>query len=367
MRSISLVRTGPKTIQTEALRELPYLSEILSAWDIPIGESRISLLETGASVEEHVDVEFYWKHRLRIHIVVQSNPDATFGCDGHVLHLPEGQVWVSNNWAPHWIANRGITDRIHVVIDTVGSPLVWQWIADGWSSDQNIPCPSTDSLPLFVPFPSSQSIRLEQSTWGRVRTPSEVQEMVSDIIADATSTSLKIQHSLQCFVQDWRWLYHHYGDSQRQQYLTLVHRLLDDLPEIIMPNGVRTHQIISRQIGASLLISPIISELIVLVDMPQHEIHSIIHHMRQQTAHPIYIEHYDAIFEKDTEYKIIERLNQNLKSLDGEYWINLSLSNLRTPIVLLTTMTTEKIEYYPRVPTQIIHPSQQLQYNIPTS
>ena len=100
----------------------------------PIGESRVSILEPGAAIETHVDVDYYWKHRLRVHIVLQTNPHALFGCDEHVPSLPAGQMWVSNNWAPHWIANNGTANRIHVVIDTVGSPTLWEWITQGWNS-----------------------------------------------------------------------------------------------------------------------------------------------------------------------------------------------------------------------------------------
>lgn len=352
MRSVSLVKIERQPIETPALTHLPYLKELLSSWELPVGESRISLLETGATVEEHVDVEFYWKHRLRIHIVVQSNLDALFGCDGDVLHLPEGQVWVSNNWAPHWISNRGNTDRIHIVIDTVGSPIVWRWIKEGWHTSHNFPCPSTDSLPLFEPKNHDQSMCLEPSKWGQVRSPVEVQEIVDDILVDATTPYHESQSLLKQFVRDWRWLYHSYENSHRSHYLNLLERLLHHLPEHIMPNGLRAHQILTRQIGASLFPSPIIAEEMTLIDVTPNERHPFIEQLAQDHPFPIYLENYDEEFHVSRDYTIVERLTLSLRSLDAKHWIDLPISELAQPIIVLRPPPTSDIESSPRPPNQ---------------
>ena len=354
MRSVSLVKIGPTCSHTDAFDELPYLKELLGAWGLPIGESRISLLETGGTVDEHVDVEFYWKHRLRIHIVVQSNSSASFGCDGHVLNLPEGQVWVSNNWAPHWIANHGTTDRIHVVVDTVGSPIIWQWIATGWTTGQHTPYPTNEHLPLFECTLNNQPIRLEQSEWGQVRTPTEVQEIIVDMLAEAPGLSSTTEQHLKRFVQNWRWLYHSYSHSHRTRYLDLVETLITQLPNAIMPNGITMEQIVVRQIGAGLLISPIISEVIVLINMTSEEIQSNVYQLSQQKTCPIYIEEYDDTFKADTGYTLVESLNRHLQSIQGQRWIDLPLLNSYNPIIVVTVLSAENLKHYPRVPSRIL-------------
>ena len=94
MELIPLVEFNPHTVSpNEVFNDLPYLQKLLSNWDIAIGSSRVSKLRSQGQVPRHVDVEYYWKHRLRIHIVVQTNPQALFGCGEHIVHLPAGEVW----------------------------------------------------------------------------------------------------------------------------------------------------------------------------------------------------------------------------------------------------------------------------------
>jgi len=54
---------------------------------------------------------------LRMHIPVCTNADVDFFLDGHPIEMNEGECWYLDLSLPHWVKNRGATDRIHLVID----------------------------------------------------------------------------------------------------------------------------------------------------------------------------------------------------------------------------------------------------------
>src|SRR5262249_48305401 len=56
------------------------------------------------------------------HVVVATNPGVEFVLNGTPVPLAEGECWYLRLSDPHAVANRGTTDRIHLVIDAVVDP-----------------------------------------------------------------------------------------------------------------------------------------------------------------------------------------------------------------------------------------------------
>ena len=265
LRSIPLVEwTHGKPSWCSAIDLLPILKHILHAWDAPIGESRVSVLQPGAKVEEHVDIDYYWKHRFRVHLILQTNTDALFGCDGQVLSLPAGQVWVSNNWAPHWIANNGTSDRIHIVIDTLGSPLLQKWINDGWKSTSSTPQPMSDALGSLPHRENEKRPPLETFSKGTFRTVGEVQEIISDCLNDIAglthaSELERCRTMLTMFSQEWRQIQQSppaHSPAQQYRLQACLEGLLRNIPNPQLWNGLDLHTVLQVQIGTPLYRSP---------------------------------------------------------------------------------------------------------------
>ena len=59
---------------TDALDRCAYIKEIMAELNSTWGRSRLMGLDPGAVVPEHVDVHYYWRTHLRIHIPVITNP-----------------------------------------------------------------------------------------------------------------------------------------------------------------------------------------------------------------------------------------------------------------------------------------------------
>src|SRR5688500_3808772 len=86
---------------TEPLKRLPYVMELMGELDGVWGRSRLMALAAGAVVPEHIDVHYYWRTHLRIHIPVITNPGVQFTCNGETIHMKAGDCWVFDSFALH--------------------------------------------------------------------------------------------------------------------------------------------------------------------------------------------------------------------------------------------------------------------------
>lgn len=78
-------------------------------------------LPAGKSIGRHIDAnpigeKFNRCHR--IHIPIFTNPDCLFEIGGEVKNMKEGEIWeISNVKMQHSVQNKGVSDRIHLMID----------------------------------------------------------------------------------------------------------------------------------------------------------------------------------------------------------------------------------------------------------
>lgn len=115
---------------TDALRQCPYIMEILADLGAVWGRSRLMGLAPASVVPEHVDVGYYWRTHIRIHIPVITNPGVAFSCDKDTVHMAPGECWLFDSFCLHDVRNDGDAKRIHLVLDTVGGEKLWAMIAD---------------------------------------------------------------------------------------------------------------------------------------------------------------------------------------------------------------------------------------------
>ena len=62
----------------------------------------------------------------RLHIPVTTNPDVEFKVNGRPVTMTPGQTWYLRLADPHSVANRGTTERTHIVLDVVANA----WLLD---------------------------------------------------------------------------------------------------------------------------------------------------------------------------------------------------------------------------------------------
>ena len=109
---------------TEHLQACDYVRQIMAELGGVWGRSRLMGLAAGREVPSHIDVNYYWRTHLRIHIPVITNPDVLFTCGGETVHMAAGDCWIFDSFRWHDVQNKGGEQRIHLVLDTVGGGLL---------------------------------------------------------------------------------------------------------------------------------------------------------------------------------------------------------------------------------------------------
>lgn len=105
---------------TPLLERCGYIREVLDTLRCPTQAVRFLRLKAGSVIKEHRDHELGFEDgEVRLHIPVITNPDVEFILSGARVVMGEGECWYLNVNQPHRVANRGIADRIHLVIDCV--------------------------------------------------------------------------------------------------------------------------------------------------------------------------------------------------------------------------------------------------------
>src|SRR5687767_6339120 len=102
---------------TPHLARCPYLREVLAAFGSPIGRTRLMRIDGNAEATPHVDTNYYWLSRVRIHVPIVTDPAVMFTCGTKSLHMRAGEAWIFDTWRTHNVVNPNPTRRVHLVID----------------------------------------------------------------------------------------------------------------------------------------------------------------------------------------------------------------------------------------------------------
>ncbi len=113
---------------TEVLRNSPYILQVVSSFGEVVARSRLMRLAPGAEVQEHVDFNYHWYSRVRIHVPVITEPSVRFFCGQEEVHMAAGEAWLFDSWRRHRVINGSPSDRIHLVIDIAGSARFWRMV-----------------------------------------------------------------------------------------------------------------------------------------------------------------------------------------------------------------------------------------------
>ncbi len=111
---------------TPMLAACPAFREVLGTFACPLQAVRLMRLAPGSLIKEHRDHDLSYEDGLvRIHIPVTTNEEVDFRLNGVRCPMPAGSAWYLRLSDPHSVANRGASDRVHLVVDAV----VNAWVA----------------------------------------------------------------------------------------------------------------------------------------------------------------------------------------------------------------------------------------------
>jgi hypothetical protein len=214
---------------TEHLLACPYIMEIMADLGAVWGRSRLMGLAPASDVPEHVDVGYYWRTHVRLHIPVITNPNVEFTCDGRTVHMKAGECWAFDSFCLHNVRNLGTDKRVHLVLDTVGGDRLWDMMVETRRAEGRV-------LPLQYVPPGATSV--EKLAFERINTPEimsawEVRCHIDFLVRQAPQAPQlsAVIDTLDRFSIAWAAAWAQYGPSHDglPRYQQLLARIRDDL------------------------------------------------------------------------------------------------------------------------------------------
>ena len=227
-------------IETPHLQRCPCVRQVMASFGEVLGRSRLMKLAAGSEVSLHVDFNYHWYTRVRIHVPIITNPEVIFFCADEHIHMRAGECWIFNSWRRHRVTNGGDEDRVHLVIDTAGSSRFWNTVNKMAALDREADKDAIEQLVTDVPYHEDRDagIRAERYNIAPVMSPGELDALVRDLVADfeqagENDPELVTQYKflLSDFASDWRelWLLYGYQKDGWPHYEALIAKVSGQL------------------------------------------------------------------------------------------------------------------------------------------
>jgi hypothetical protein len=236
---------------TPALARCEYIQQIMTSFGEVFSRSRLMRLEGGHEVPPHVDVNFHWFNRVRIHIPITTTEDVLFYCGDKHVHMAAGEAWIFNSWSEHTVKNNSDKTRVHLVLDTTGSTRFWELVEHGeWPFMAGRPAASR---PQFVGYEPDKPIQIRTETFNAplVQSPGELQVLIRALVDDVECNSdadeqsrHSFVHLTTNFVRAWRevWSEHGMKPSGWPLYHSLVQQVDSGAfavaPDLVIRSGI---------------------------------------------------------------------------------------------------------------------------------
>jgi hypothetical protein len=112
--------TATAFADTPILASCPYFREVLSAFACEMRTVRLMRLTPGSVINEHNDPDLAAEDGMaRVHIPITTNEAVEFELNRRRVVMAPGSAWYLRLSDPHRVANRGASDRVHLVVDLV--------------------------------------------------------------------------------------------------------------------------------------------------------------------------------------------------------------------------------------------------------
>ena len=187
----------------------------------------------------HVDIHYYWRTHLRIHIPIITNPEVSFTCGDETVHMAAGECWLLDSFFRHSVDNRGSETRVHLVLDTVGSGPLWDLIEAGasGSAEERFVAPGTAA---------KRPLQFEQINTPAVMSPWEMKAHVAYITGwtDDQPGLEEVAKILDRFIMAWggTWARHGASDEGLPQYLRHLGEVRDALAKMTAPQPIMRNE-----------------------------------------------------------------------------------------------------------------------------
>lgn len=235
---------GPM-LMTRFLKQSRYIQQVLASFESVYSRSRLMRLEGFHEVPLHSDINSHWWSRVRIHVPIVTTPEVIFHCGNQQVHMAPGEAWIFDAWKMHKVVNPSGETRVHLVIDTAGSPEFWELVEKSKVFSSNAD-KKVYLEPELVRFKHAAKVKIQTERFNvpLVMSAGEVDALVQEIVRDACSEKQNSADSLEQFKRivhyfrfKWRsiWSVHGAGKSGWLDYESLIARTNQQLFSMTSP------------------------------------------------------------------------------------------------------------------------------------
>ncbi|MFT4197285.1 MAG: sulfotransferase [Pseudoxanthomonas sp.] len=211
---------------TPSLLRCPYLLQVLDSIGAVWGRSRLMRLSGNAEVSEHVDVDYYWRERFRVHVPITTQPEVSFLCGDAKVHMAAGECWIFDTWRMHNVVNPTGRERVHLVADTVGGEGFWMHVAAGATPERRAGGGWAPRPVAFDPLKGGVELAYERCNVPVVMAPWELREHVMFYLRETLPSPRlgELGELLTRFSRSWQavWAAHGEAEDGRERYRQLL-------------------------------------------------------------------------------------------------------------------------------------------------
>jgi hypothetical protein len=227
---------------TSHLLRCPYLMQVMASLGAVWGRSRLMRLSGHAEVTPHVDINYYWRERVRVHVPIVTQPTVRFRCGDADIHMAAGECWIFDTWRLHHVINDAEQARIHLVADTVGGDGFWQLVGRGQAPQMPKPGWQAQAVP---PRAGRAELDYEAVNVPTVMSPWELREHLGFLVDESQPGPAlgPIQQIAGRFTRNWLALWARHGEDRRgwPEYRRLLDGFVDEVTPyagtVILRNG----------------------------------------------------------------------------------------------------------------------------------
>ena len=243
-------------LPTPHLLRCPYLMQVMASLGAVWGRSRLMRLSGHAEVTPHVDLNYYWRERVRVHVPIVTQPTVRFRCGDADIHMAAGECWIFDTWRMHHVINDAERARIHLVADTVGGDGFWQLVGRGQAP--HMPKPGWQAQPVS-PQPTHPELAYEAVNVPMVMSPWELREHIGFLIDESQPgpALAPIQQIAARFTRNWQALWARYGEDRRgwREYRQLLDTFLQEVEPLARTVTLRNDNPLMRALNGIVTLS----------------------------------------------------------------------------------------------------------------
>jgi hypothetical protein len=243
-------------LPTPHLLRCPYLMQVMVSLGAVWGRSRLMRLSGHAEVTPHVDLNYYWRERVRVHVPIVTQPTVRFRCGDADIHMAAGECWIFDTWRMHHVINDAERARIHLVADTVGGDGFWQLVGRGQAP--HMPKPGWQAQPV-PPQPVHPELAYEAVNVPTVMSPWELREHIGFLIDESQPgpALAPIQQIAARFTRNWQAAWARYGEDRRgwREYRQLLNTFVQEVEPLARTVTLRNDNPLMRALNGIVALS----------------------------------------------------------------------------------------------------------------